>query len=261
MKEKKIIIRKKIKREGEAAHGGSWKVAYADFVTAMMAFFLLLWLITMIAPEKRARVAEYFKNFSIFRESGQSIMKRSSNVFDESGANSSKVSLELRKRFENSSANSPVQMQQMLKKLILQKLGDVKDQIRIDMYEGGVRIQIMDKKGRPMFDSGSGNPTPDAKRILGVIGEFLKSAPNKVAIEGHTDALPYVHGAYTNWDLSTERALEARRLLIGDGLNPARVSRVAGYAETVPFVKDDPLDPRNRRISIIVLFESAGPND
>ncbi len=257
MKDKKIIIKKKIKRIGEEAHGGSWKVAYADFVTAMMAFFLLLWLITMIAPEKRARVADYFKNFSIFTESGQSIMKKSSNVFNESGANASKLSLEMRKRFASSSANSPVLMEQMLKHLIQQKLGDVKDQIRVDIVNGGVRIQIMDKKGRPMFDTGSSNPTPDAKRILSVIGGAIRHAPNEVAIEGHTDALPYVRGAYTNWDLSTERALAARRLLTVYGLDPSRISRVAGYAETVPLVKDDPLDPRNRRISVIVLFKQA----
>ena len=169
MKDKKIIIRKKVIRYSEESHGGSWKVAYADFVTAMMAFFLLLWLITMIAPEKRARVAEYFKNFSIFRQSGESFMKKSSSVFNESGANASKISLELNKRFATSSANSPVQMEQMLKHLIQEKLGDVKDQIRVDIFSGGVRIQIMDKKGRPMFDTGSANPTPEAKRILGVI--------------------------------------------------------------------------------------------
>ncbi|MDA8389015.1 MAG: OmpA family protein [Nitrospiraceae bacterium] len=258
MNDRKVVIKKKIKKVEEGHHGGAWKVAYADFMTAMMAFFMLLWLISMIAPEKRAKVAQYFRDFSIFQKTGQSFMTKSSSVFDESGANASKITLQMEKRFQGSASNSPVQMQQMLKRLIRQRLGDVKDQIRVDIIQGGVRIQIMDKKGRPMFDSGSANPTPAAKRILGVIGEFLENAPNKIALEGHTDALPYVNGRYTNWDLSVERALAARTLLVADGLESSRLSRVTGYGDTIPFVKDDPLDPRNRRISVIVLFQHSG---
>ena len=253
----KIIIRKKVKaRNHGESHGGSWKVAYADFVTAMMAFFLLLWLITMIAPEKRARVSEYFKQFNIFTHTGQSFMDKSSSVFDESGSNASKLDLNLQKKFQGQKggANNPLQVAENLKVAIQKRLGDVKNQVKVDIYEGGVRIQIMDNKGRPMFDSGSANPTPYAKKILEVIGEYISGMPNQVAIEGHTDALPYVKGGQTNWDLSTERALSTRRALQVFGLDSARISRVAGYADTVPLVKGDPLDPRNRRISIILLF-------
>ncbi|MDA8090895.1 MAG: OmpA family protein [Nitrospiraceae bacterium] len=256
MNDGKIIIRKKVKRRHAEGHGGAWKVAYADFVTAMMAFFLLMWLITMVSPEKRARVAEYFKQFNIFTKTGQSFMDKSSSVFDESGSNASKLDLELQKKFQGQQGgmDSPQEIMKGLKVAIQKQLGSANDQIKVDIYEGGVRIQIMDSRGRPMFDSGSSNPTPYAKKVLHVIGEYIKSMPNRVAIEGHTDAMPYVKGDQTNWDLSTERALSTRRILQDCGLDPSRVSRVAGYADTVPLVKDDPLDPRNRRISIILLF-------
>ncbi len=252
----KVIVRKKVKKHHAEGHGGAWKVAYADFVTAMMAFFLLMWLITMVSPEKRARVAEYFKHFNIFTDTGESFMNKSSSVFDESGSNASKIDLDLQKKFQGQQGgvDNPQQIMKDLQLAIQKELGDASDQIKVDIYEGGVRIQVMDKRGRPMFDSGSSNPTPYAKKVLGVIGQYIKGLPNRVAIEGHTDALPYVKGSETNWDLSTERALATRRILQADGLDPSRVSRVAGYADTVPFVKDDPLDPRNRRISIILLF-------
>ena len=252
----KIIIRKKVKSRHAEGHGGAWKVAYADFVTAMMAFFLLMWLITMVSPEKRARVAQYFKQFSIFSKTGESFMDRSSSVFDESGSNASKIDLDMKKNFQvqRGGMDTPQQIMKNLQLAIHKQLGTANDQIKVDIYEGGVRIQIMDSKGRPMFDSGSANPTPYAKKVLEVIGEYIKAMPNRVAIEGHTDALPYVKGDRTNWDLSTERALSTRRVLQVYGLEPTRVSRVAGYADTVPLVKGDPLDPRNRRISIILLF-------
>ena len=258
MKDNKIIIRKKIRRHEEEHHGGAWKVAYSDFMTAMMAFFMLLWLISMISPEKRAVVADYFKNFSIWKKSGQSFMAKSSNIFNQAGQSASKITMNMTKRFQSSSSSSSqAQMEQMLKRLINGKLGDVKNQIKVDIVRNGVRIQIMDRQGRPMFDSGSANPTPAAMRILGVIGQFLKRAPNKVALEGHTDALPYVSGKYSNLDLSVQRALAAKDVLMADGLDASHVASVSGYGSTVPFVKDDPLDPRNRRISVIILFKHA----
>ncbi len=252
----KIIVRKKVKKNHSEAHGGAWKVAYADFVTAMMAFFLLMWLITMVSPEKRAKVAEYFKQFNIFTKTGESFMNRSSSVFNESGSNASKIDLDLQKKFQGQEGgmDSPQQIMKDLKLDIQKQLGRASDQVKVDIYEGGVRIQVIDRRGRPMFDSGSSNPTPYGKKVLGVIGEYIKSLPNRVAIEGHTDALPFVKGSETNWDLSTDRALATQKILKSCGLDPSRVSRVAGYADTVPYVKNDPLDPRNRRISIILLF-------
>jgi len=141
-----------------------------------------------------------------------------------------------------------------LKGEIEAKLGDVKDQVLVDVFEGGVRIQLTDKEGKLMFPLGGSDLTPEARRILKVITENFKDNENKIAIEGHTDALSYSSNRYTNWELSTERASIARRELEKNGLNPDRLSRVAGYAASDPLIKDNPSDPRNRRISIILLY-------
>ncbi|MFN3396119.1 MAG: flagellar motor protein MotB [Thermodesulfovibrionales bacterium] len=252
MKEQKIIIKKVKKVGGEGHHGGSWKVAYADFVTAMMAFFLLLWLISMVAPEKRARISAYFKHFSIFEQSGSSFMEKSSEVFSETGESAKKVPYEM--YGQGAPAMKPEEFKESIKKAIEDKLSDIKDQVIVDIFEGGVRIQLVDKEGKPMFDLGSSRPTPMATRILQVIGDNIKSLPNPVAVEGHTDSLTYKSSSYSNWELSTERALTARKELERFGLDPSRLTRVAGYADTVPFIKEDPKDPRNRRISIILMF-------
>lgn len=249
MKDKKIII-KKVKKVSGGHHGGSWKVAYADFVTAMMAFFLLLWLLSMVAPEKKVSISSYFKQFSIFQQSGHSFMEKTSEVFTESGEKSESISSD---KF-NSQAQNPSEFKETIKKAIEEKLGDIKEQILVDVIEGGVRIQLVDNEGKPMFNLGSSKPTELASRIMSVIGENVKMLPNQVAIEGHTDSLTYKSSSYGNWELSTERALSARKQLEEFGLAPNRLTRVAGYSDTVPLISDNPNDPRNRRISIILLF-------
>lgn len=253
MKDQRIIIKKIRKRGEEGGHGGQWKVAYADFVTAMMAFFLLMWLVSMVAPEKRARVASYFKHFSIFEQSGSSFMEKSSEVFSETGESAKKVPYEMYGK--GAPEMKPEEFKEAIKRAIEDKLSDIKDQVIVDIFEGGVRIQLVDKEGKPMFDLGSSKPTPMATRILQVIGDNIKTLPNPVAVEGHTDSLTYKTSSYSNWELSTERALTARKELERFGLDPQRLTRVAGYADTVPFIKDDPKDPRNRRISIILMFQ------
>jgi len=257
VKKQNTIIIKKINKGGHGgAHGGSWKVAYADFVTAMMAFFLLLWLISMVSPEKRARVSAYFKYFSIYDQSGSSFMNSSSEIFSESGESSQKAFTSIReKNIQN--------MQEQLKKGIIGKLEDAKDQIVIDTVEGGVRIQMTDKDGSLMFETGSNKLTPEAKQILSVIGDNINKLPNKISVEGHTDSLQYAGNDYSNWELSTERASSARRELEANGLNARRIDRVSGYADKDPLIKDNPEDPRNRRISIIVkvpYFEETKPD-
>jgi len=248
----KIVIKKVKKIVGGAAHGGSWKVAYADFVTAMMAFFLLLWLLSMVAPEKRARVSTYFKHFSIFQQSGTSFMEKSSEMFNQAGESSDKLSQDMAAKGQ---ADRVTAVKDSIKQAIEAKLGDIKDQIMLDVFEGGVRIQLVDKAGKPMFDLGSAEPTALAARIMQVIGDQIKNLPNPVSVEGHTDSLAFRQSATRgNWELSTERALAAKKQLESFGLNPNRLTRVAGYADTIPFVKEDPEDPRNRRISIILLF-------
>lgn len=246
MKAQKIIIKKVVKKGHGAHHGGSWKVAYADFVTAMMAFFLLLWLLTMVSQEKRAVLSQYFKHFTLFEKAGQSFMDNPAGI---SGQGATSVE----KAIQTLPIMKPEEFKEVLKKAIEEKLGDVKDQIFVDMFEGGVRVQLVDKEGKPMFNIGSSVPTPLALRILQVVGESVIPMPNTVAIEGHTDSLAYKSTTYTNWELSTERALSARKVLEKIGLSENRISRVSGYADTVPFVKEDTTDARNRRISIILL--------
>jgi len=253
----KIIIKRVKKISGEGGHGGSWKVAYADFVTAMMAFFLLLWLITMTAPEKRAQLSMYFKFFSIFQASGTSFMGQSSELFSQAGEAQKSIMQEKRGTVQPKPESKPETFKESLKKAIEDKLGDIKDQIMVDVFEGGVRIQLVDQDGKPMFDLGSPRPTQLANRIMQVIGDQIKDLPNPVSVEGHTDSLAYKSSSYSNWELSTERALSARKQLEGFGLNPNRLTRVAGYADTVPFIKENTQDPRNRRISIILLFPDA----
>ncbi len=246
MKAQKIIIKKVVKKGHGAHHGGSWKVAYADFVTAMMAFFLLLWLLSMVSAEKRAVLSQYFKHFTLFEKSGQSFMDMPAGI---SGQGATSVE----KAIQTLPIMKPEEFKEVLKKAVEEKLGDVKDQIFVDMFEGGVRVQLIDKEGKPMFNIGSSVPTPLAMRILQVVGESIIPMPNAVAVEGHTDSLAYKATTYSNWELSTERALSARKVLEKMGLSEHRISRVSGYADTVPFVKEDTTDARNRRISIILL--------
>jgi len=265
VKNKDVIIIKKIKKHVENSHGGSWKVAYADFVTALMAFFLLLWLLSMTSQDKRIKMAAYFKQFSIFTQSGTSFMDKSNQMLGEAGESSQKVTAEKKNlgissetQSETSSGSDSAMKAEEVKETIRQaiedKLGDIKDQILVDIFEGGLRIQLVDKAGKPMFELGSFTLTPIATRILKVIAESINPLPNPVSIEGHTDSLQYRTSAYSNWELSTQRALTARKQLEVFGLPPSRLSRVAGYADTVPLITEDTEDPRNRRISIILFF-------
>jgi chemotaxis protein MotB len=259
MEGQNIIIIKKVKKIAHSApHGGSWKVAYADFVTAMMAFFLLLWLITMVAPEKRARVANYFKHFSMFDKSGDTFLDLEKTtvagvMFGDDKLGSSPEPDRQGDRDNGNEVMTPEkQFQQELEKKIEQELGDTKDQVMVQAFEGGVRIELIDAAGSPMFTKGRSEITPEGKKVLKVIGENLITSGSKVALEGHTDAFTFPSKQQSNWELSTERASAARKELEHDGLPPERLLRVAGFADTEPLIKDDAFDPRNRRISIVV---------
>lgn len=246
-KSKTTVILKKIKKSHGEHHGGSWKVAYADFVTAMMAFFLLLWLITMVEPEKRAAIADYFRNFNLFKEAGRSFMEQSSAIHKEVKTTIEPVTGE----------NVAERVKEQLKEVVEQKLKELKDHIMIETVEGGVRIQIVDLEGQPMFPLSSSIPTEKAKQILKVVAENIKEENARIAIEGHTDAVPFRGGKITNWELSTERASSARRELEQNGIDPEKIARVVGYADTMPLIQDNPKDSRNRRISIILMFEKG----
>jgi len=270
-------IIKKIKKAGHGgAHGGSWKVAYADFVTAMMAFFLLLWLISMVSEDKRARVSQYFKHFSLFDKGGQTFMldnqiiKSNIDVVDteDAGENSSaqdKANTSDVNPMGNTSGPNDAQkntvdsIKEKLKGEIELKLANMKDQVLVDIYDGAVRIEIIDKKGGTvMFNSGSKEMTEEGKKALRVIAGSIKDVQGSIAIEGHTDAATYAGSQYSNWELSTERASAARKELENSGMSPDKLIRVAGYAATDPLIKEDALDPRNRRISIRVFPDEGG---
>jgi chemotaxis protein MotB len=254
MKESKIII-KKIKGKGHGGrhHGGEWKVAYADFITAMMAFFLLMWLIAILAPEKKKTMAQYFKDVSIFDNTGAGLFDKKVGIMGDAGT------MKTNARRGDFIESGKDEFLDKLKKDIETKLTEVKDQVLLEVFEGGVRIQMIDKEGNPMFALGSPDLTDTAKKVLKVIASNIKTLGNDVAIEGHTDALSYASNRYTNWELSTERASAARKELESEGLNPNRLTRVAGYAARIPLIHSNPSDPRNRRISIVLMFNTNTP--
>ncbi|MDD5169252.1 MAG: flagellar motor protein MotB, partial [Syntrophales bacterium] len=254
------------KRGHAEAHGGSWKVAYADLVTAMMAFFLLLWLLAMVSPEKRLALSEYFQHHSIFMEQtvagGKSFMQGSPSAMEapvmkreknQPGTSMGKASGETVEKKRVSSE----EMAERLKDSINRKLRYLKDQILVDIVEGGVRIQILDIAGSEMFPSGSDQPTQKALQILDLVADNIRDVDNRIAVEGHTDAAPFIGGKTTNWELSTSRASAARRALERMGIDVDRIARVVGFADQELFIKENPLDPRNRRISIILLQKSG----
>lgn len=260
-----IIIKKKRKKHGDH-HGGSWKVAYADFVTAMMAFFLLMWLLSMATPEKKLAVSEYFKSFDsfdIFRtetsSSGKAFMTGQMTGKDQAVIQKTKV--------DRSPSGKPLTAQvkslsagdlmNRLKSAVDEKLHSVRNQVLVDITGEGVRIQIVDTEGSPMFSTGSAAPTPKAREILQLVTENIIDIPNRIAIEGHTDAAPFRGARNSNWELSTDRASSARRTLEASGVDPVRIARIVGYADQEPYNPLDPKDARNRRISIILLQPPA----
>jgi chemotaxis protein MotB len=240
----KIIIIRKIKRGHAAAHGGSWKVAYADFMTAMMAFFLLLWLISMVTPEKRAAVADYFRNYNLFKEAGRSFMEQSSGIKQEL-----KTSLEE----PVTGAVEIKEIQNRLNGMVEKELSGMKDQVMIDMVADGLRIQIVDLEGRPMFKPGGAIPTEKCRQILMAVSAVIKDSKIRIAVEGHTDASGTRNRKDSNWELSTARASVARKILENDGIDQEKIAKVVGYAATELLFQEDPADPRNRRISLIVM--------
>lgn len=248
----KVIIRKVKKKTHGGHHGGSWKVAYADFVTAMMAFFLLLWLLSMVAPDKRASVAEYFQNFNILKSdtqhSGSSILDKSAGVL-EMGQVVKKEQL----RMKAETKTSPEELAKIMRVAIEDKLQSMKNQVFIDTTKEGIRIQIVDNEGSEIFRLGSDDPTEKARQIIRLVSENIREKPNRIVLEGHTDSAPFKNAQITNWELSTSRASAARRELEKNGIEPGRIARVVGYADQELLFKENPKDPRNRRISIILL--------
>ena len=279
---KPTVIVRRVKKKGHAAHhGGSWKVAYADFVTAMMAFFLVLWLVASTSKPERGAISEYFRNPSPL--SGTSSTP-APGMAGPGGASTSMIKLGGAADVSRGSSNDPFQNQQesipkavdpdsrerekkQLEALMQelteaisksQALDPFKDQLLLDLTPEGLRVQIVDKQNRPMFDLGGAALKPYTQTILRELANYLNHVPNRISLTGHTDTAAYStqHG-YGNWELSADRANAARRALVDGGLDEAKVTRVVGLAASVLFDKANPANPINRRISIVVMTRDA----
>ncbi|NIF25392.1 flagellar motor protein MotB [Pantoea sp. Tr-811] len=278
MENNQPIIIKRVKRFGGGHHGGAWKIAFADFATAMMAFFLVLWLLSTATPEQKIAIAGYFKDPIGFSESGTPYiidLGGSPQLAPEKTINpemksepTPDTSIQLDKDKVETMAE---QVEQERLQLLLQELKDkveenpqlqkFKDQILFEITQDGLRIQIMDNDKRPMFDIGSARLQPYFEDILLAMADTIKAVPNKISISGHTDAKPYAgSGEFGNWELSANRANAARRALLAGGYPDGQVARVVGYASSSLFDKQDPFNPVNRRIDIIVLTKKAQQN-
>ena len=316
MADERPIIVKKIKKVAGGHHGGAWKVAYADFVTAMMAFFLLLWLLNAVTEEQKKGIAAYFRptlavqntsaTFTILTGQAQPMDDMSGGSSQDSEEQSEEQAMQqapatgegdrpqqlegespdigagnepqpgtgdqpqpgkgdkpvdLEEAEATVAANEQKQLEQIkedIKNAIQEDpaLKELEKNLKIDQTEDGIRIQLLDQEKISMFPSGSAAMNPRSKELLEKVAEVVKTLPNKIEISGHTDAKPYVGGDnYTNWELSADRANASRRVLVSAGINPDRLTMIKGRADTDPFVKTDPFDPQNRRISIVLLRE------
>ena len=272
------IIVKRIKKTAGGHHGGAWKIAYADFVTAMMAFFLLMWLLGSTAKGDLSGIAEYFQTPLKVAMGGGSGSGDSSSVINGGGKDLTRKDGQVKK------GDSPAQKktydlksaQMALERAEAERLGllkgrienaiesnpmlkQFKKQLLLDITTEGLRIQVVDELNRPMFATASANLQPYTKEILHEIGYVLNEVPNKISLSGHTDSAPFMNGqkGYSNWELSSDRANASRRELIAGGMDEEKVLRVVGLSSAVPFDKEHAANPVNRRISIIVMNKKA----
>ncbi len=333
------IIIKRGKKGHAAHHGGAWKLAYADFVTAMMAFFLLLWLLNAVTEEQLQGIADYFAPTTVSQsnngaggmlggqvigkgaetsnsappaialslppptigQGGESLTDAKEGMSDQdleglsdkpneqagtglakSGTGKPK-DIKSTKTEETVPARSPSEQQladaqaakeqqeferaqAQLKQAInsIPELAKLADSLLVDNTPEGLRIQIVDQEGLAMFPSGSADMFGHTRALLNLVSRVIKQLPEKISISGHTDSVPFAGGTnYTNWELSADRALAARRVLTSEGgVPPNRIERVVGQADTQPLLKDDPTNPRNRRLTIVLLRQNqTGPTD
>ncbi len=262
MEDKSIIIKKVKKVQGGGAHGGSWKVAFADFMTGMMAFFLLMWLVNMTTKPQKEKLAHYFQEYSIFAEGGaggsaEVIATEQAQTEAQITVTQAPAAAGATTEGEGTTAGLE-RLKDQLQKEIEQRLTDLKDQVHIEVVEGGIKVDIMDKEGNPMFPLGSTTLTESGQKILKVLCDNIKNTSNRIEIEGHTDAVTYAKKEFGNWELSTSRASAARLEVEKNGIPSSRLLRVSGYAATEPIIKENPFDPRNRRISLRLYPDKSG---
>jgi len=265
----RVVIRRK-KGGSQPHHGGSWKIAYADFITAMMAFFLVMWLLSIVPRENLKGIADYFRMpLAVALTSGPNSSANTSAVpgggadpvrddGDVRRADGSRVQSQMtpserrdRTRLENlkRKLDSIIDTNPVLKAF--------RPQLLLDITPEGLRIQIIDKENRPMFATGQAVVQPYMRDILRELGPMLNELPNRISIAGHTDAVQYARGerAYSNWELSADRANASRQELVAGGMHENKVLRVMGLSSGMSLVKDDPYAAVNRRISLVVLNE------
>jgi chemotaxis protein MotB len=273
------IIIKRVKKGGHSAHGGAWKIAYADFVTAMMAFFLLMWLLGSTSEGDKKGISDYFASPLKVSMMGGSGAGASNSIINGGGSDLTQQAGQSRrgdgndpisKKATAEAAKAEIAKQDAKKLAALSakisaliannpKLAEFSSQIRLDTTPDGLQIQIIDDQNRPMFDSGRAVVKPYMRDILAEIGAALSEVENKISLDGHTDRLPYSNAArgYSNWELSTDRANASRRELVGAGMPDEKLARVVGLASSILLVEDDPFSPANRRISITVMTREA----
>jgi chemotaxis protein MotB len=291
------IVVKRIKKGGGGAHGGAWKIAYADFVTAMMAFFLLMWLLGSTAQGDLKGISEFFQNplkvgmeggsgsgdsSSILKGGGEDLSRSVGQVkrgdvdakktvnLDAAKGNQPEAAPEQGEPDPNAEVKAKAERQERAKLVDLKgqleamieaspNLRPFKNQLLLDITMDGLRIQIVDEKNRPMFDSASDQLKPYTRDLLQEIGRALNGVDNRISLSGHTDSSQYAGGqrGFSNWELSSNRANASRRELVAGGLEASKGIRVVGLADTIPLKPELPNDPINRRISIIALNKKA----
>ena len=276
MENNQPIIVKRVKKTVGGGHGGAWKIAFADFATAMMAFFLVMWLMSSATPEQKRAISGYFQDPIGFTESASPYAidlggtptpspDRTLNPEVSSDPQSQPDQIELSQDQVDTLADK-VERERL--DLVLQELQNkvdedpelekFKDQILFEITQDGLRIQILDDANRPMFALGSANLQPYFEDILLAMADTIRAVPNKISISGHTDAKPFSsQGDYGNWELSANRANAARRALVAGGYPDDQVARVVGYASSALFDRHDPMNPINRRIDIVILTKRA----
>ena len=272
---KQPLIIKKVNKGHGGAHGGAWKVAFADFVTAMMAFFLLLWLLGSTTKEQKGAISKYFQDpgGTLIGEGGvnASLIElgepklpttQDSPEVISSGAQADTEQegpadeLAMQKKLEEEEQAQLEALKQEMMEMVDSNMAftDYKDQVLIDITPEGLRIQIVDKDKRPMFDSGSAQMQYYSIAIVQNLAKLIAQVPNRISITGHTDStLFYDQPDYSNWELSADRANAARRALVKGGVPATQIARVEGFSDSLLFNEADASDPINRRIAIIVL--------
>jgi chemotaxis protein MotB len=273
------IIIKRVKKPGHVAHGGAWKIAYADFVTAMMAFFLLMWLLGSTSEGDKKGLSDYFQSpLKVAMQGGagagasNSVMNAGGNDVTQSAGQAKRGDGADRKAKQQSgeqvkaqrAARDAQKLSELSAKISAMitstpKLAEFSKQIQLSMTPDGLQIQIVDDQKRPMFDSGSATVKPYMRDILQEIGVMLVDVDNKVSLDGHTDQTPYGAGVrgYSNWELSADRANASRREIVSAGMPDEKIARVMGLASSVLLDQENPRSPTNRRISITVMTREA----